>query len=107
LNEPRSSYRDFDESPLRARGAGTGAGLGITLLLVGLGIGVVTALLLAPEAGHRTRRRLRRRYENARDVIGDWTDQASDAWDRGSDWADDTRERMGKRVRPIRKSIFG
>jgi gas vesicle protein len=81
--------------------------LGLTLLLVGLGIGAVTALLLAPDSGRRTRKRLRRRYEDAREALGDWGDQANDAWEKGSDWADETRERVTKRVKPIRKSIFG
>ena len=81
--------------------------LGLTLLLVGLGIGAVTALLLAPDTGRRTRKRLRRRYEDAREALGDWSEQANDAWEKGSDWADETRERVTKRVKPIRKSIFG
>jgi gas vesicle protein len=85
--------------------------LGLTLLLVGLGIGAVTALLLAPDTGRKTRKRLRRRYEDAREMFGDFSEQAGDAWDKGSDWADDTRERVTKRVKPlvkpIRKSIFG
>jgi gas vesicle protein len=81
--------------------------LGLTLLLVGLGIGAVTALLLAPDSGRRTRKRLRRRYEDAREALGDWSEQANDAWEKGSDWADETRERVTKRVKPIRKSIFG
>ena len=82
-------------------------GIGIALLLIGLGIGAVTALLLAPDSGRRTRKRLRRGYEDTKDMLGDWSEQANDAWSRGSDWANDTRKTMSKRVRPIRKSIFG
>ncbi len=104
MSEQRT-FRGFGSSQ------GSGVGLGLTLLLVGLGIGAVTALLLAPDTGRKTRKRLRRRYEDARDMIGDFGGQASDAWDKGSDWADDTRERVSKRVKPlvkpIRKSIFG
>lgn len=85
----------------------SGAGLGLTLLLVGLGIGAVTALLLAPDSGRKTRKRLRRRYEDAKEMLEDFGDQANDAWEKGSDWADETRERVTKRVKPIRKSIFG
>ncbi|HEY3928004.1 MAG TPA: YtxH domain-containing protein [Candidatus Koribacter sp.] len=113
-------YRGFGQTPSYESGRG-GAGLGLTLLLVGLGIGAITALLLAPDSGRKTRKRLRRRYEDARERIDDFTDQASDAWERGSewasdayakgsDWADDARKRavkMNKRVKPIRKSIFG
>ncbi len=104
MNEQRA-FRGFGSSQ------GSGAGLGLTLLLVGLGIGAVTALLLAPDSGRKTRKRLRRRYEDAREALGDFSGQASDAWEKGSDWADDTRERVSKRVKPlvkpIRKSIFG
>lgn len=96
------NYRGFGQSS-----ESSGAGLGLTLLLVGLGIGAITALLLAPETGRKTRKRLRRRYEDAKDMIGDWSGQAEDAWEKGSEWADDTRERVSKRVKPIRKSIFG
>ena len=119
MNEGK--YRGFGQTTDTATAAGTGAGLGITLLLIGLGIGAVTALLLAPDSGRKTRKRLRRRYEDARDMMDDWSDQASDAWDRGSKWAsdayskgsdmaDDARKRamkFNKRVKPIRKSIFG
>ncbi|ABF42606.1 hypothetical protein Acid345_3605 [Candidatus Koribacter versatilis Ellin345] len=87
--------------------SGSGAGLGISLLLIGLGIGAVTALLLAPDSGRKTRKRLRRRYEDAKDMLGDLQDQAEDAYERGSDWAEEKRKVMNKRVKPIRKSIFG
>ncbi len=119
MNEQKT-YRGFGQPSERA--TGSGAGLGITLLLVGLGIGAITALLLAPDSGRKTRKKLRRRYEDTRERLGDLTDQAGDAWEKGSDWAndkwskssdwaDDTRKRVSKfnnkRVKPIRKSIFG
>lgn len=120
MNE-QQTYRGFGETNDNLSGGGSGLGVGLTLLLVGLGVGAITALLLAPDTGRKTRKKLRRRYEDTRDMLGDWGDQASDAWERGSDWAndkwakgadlaDDTRKRVGKfnkRVRPIRKSIFG
>lgn len=106
MNQERS-YRGFGESGVTASSGGSGAGLGVTLLLIGLGIGAVTALLLAPDSGRKTRKRLRRRYEDAREMLDDWQDQANDAWERGSDWADAKRKVVNKRVKPIRKSIFG
>lgn len=106
MNQQRT-YREFGQGVGAPNEGSSGAGLGLTLLLVGLGIGAVTALLLAPDSGRKTRKRLRRRYEDAKDVVGDWTDQANDAWARGSDWAGEKRQRIGKRVKPIRKSIFG
>ncbi len=105
MNEGR--YRGFGQTYETANSGGSGAGLGISLLLIGLGIGAVTALLLAPDSGRKTRKRLRRRYEDARETLGDWQDQANDAWERGSDWAGEKRKVMNKRVKPIRKSIFG
>ena len=124
MNE-QGNYRGFgepNESANNLTSGGSGLGMGLTLLLVGLGVGAITALLLAPDTGRKTRKKLRRRYEDTRERLGDWGDQASDAWERGSDWAndkwskgsdwaDDTRKRAAKfnnkRVRPIRKSIFG
>jgi gas vesicle protein len=99
----QETYRGFG----RQSGKGGSVGLGLTLLLIGLGIGAVTALLLAPDTGRRTRKRLRRRYEDTKDMLGDWSHQANDAWEKGSDWADETRKQVNKRVKPIRKSIFG
>jgi gas vesicle protein len=101
VNEGRR-YQGFDERSDR----GSSAGLGLTLLFVGLGIGAITALLLAPDSGRKVRKKLRRSYEDARDMLGEWTEQANEAWEKGSDWADDARERVSKRVRPIRKTMF-
>ncbi len=78
--------------------------IGLTLLFVGLGIGAAVALLYAPEAGRRTRRRLRRAYEDARETVGDWGQQAGQIWERGSGWASDARDRVADRVRPIGKA---
>jgi gas vesicle protein len=51
--------------------------------LIGASVGAAAALLLAPQSGERTRRRLRRVAEDAQDYledvggrIGDQTDQA-------------------------------
>ena len=117
MNE--GQYRGFDRTT--ETNTGGGAGLGIGLLLIGLSVGAVAALLLAPDTGRKTRKRLRRSYEDARERFGDWSDQAGDAWQRGSEWASDAYDRgsdfadaarkqakrMNKRVKPIRKSIFG
>ena len=46
-------------------------GLALTFLLVGLGVGALVALVIAPKSGRQMRRSLRRRYEDARDTIGD------------------------------------
>ena len=87
-------------------------GTAITFLLIGLGAGALAGLLLAPKAGKKFRRDLQRGYEEAKDALGDWADDAKDrmrdagdrvreAASRGADFADDLRER----VEPLRRAI--
>lgn len=96
-----NDYQGVTESQPQHR---SGLGIGLALLFIGLGIGAVTALLYAPESGQKTRRKLRRRYEDAKDRINDWGDQANNLWERGSDWASNARDRVAEGVRPIRKA---
>jgi len=87
-------------------------GTAVTFLLIGLGAGALAGLLLAPKAGKQFRRDLQRGYEDAKDTLGDWADEAKDrvreAGDRvrdvasrGADLADDLRDR----VEPLRRAI--
>lgn len=87
-------------------------GTAVTFLLIGLGAGALAGLLLAPKTGKQMRRDLQRGYEDARDTIGDWADEAKervrDASDRvrdvaarGVDLAEDLREK----VEPLRRAI--
>jgi len=87
-------------------------GTAITFLLIGLGAGALAGLLLAPKAGKALRRDLKRGYEDARDKLGDWADEARervqdagdrvrDAANRGAEIADDLREK----VEPLRRAI--
>lgn len=78
-------------------------GLGLTMLFVGLAVGALTALLLAPKTGKQMRRTLRRKYENARDVVEELGDQASDWVDKGSDWAEKTKERVAPFAKSFRR----
>lgn len=75
--------------------------LGLTMLFIGLALGALTALLVAPKTGKQMRRTLRRKYEDARDVMDDLTDQASDWVDKGSEWA----EKAKARVQPLGKTF--
>ncbi len=92
--------------------AGTNIGTAITFLLIGLGIGAVTALILAPKSGKHLRRDLKRGYDEARDTIEDWSEEAKDrvrevkervrdVAERSADLADELR---GK-VEPLRRAI--
>jgi gas vesicle protein len=87
-------------------------GTAITFLLIGLGAGALAGLLLAPKSGKQLRRDLQRGYEDAKDTVGDWADEAKDrvrdAGDRvrdvasrGADLASDLREK----VEPLRRAI--
>lgn len=87
-----TDYERFGE--YQANNGGAGIGMALTFLFIGLGIGAVTALLLAPKSGRQMRRTLRRKYEDARERVGDWGEQAGDVVERGTKWAKDARERM-------------
>ena len=95
-------------------------GTAITFLLIGLGAGALAGLLLAPKSGKQLRRDLQRGYEDAKDTIGDWADEAKDrvreagdavrdAASRGidlaADIAGDLRETAKENVEPIRRAI--
>jgi len=87
-------------------------GTAITFLLIGLGVGAMTALMLAPKTGKQFRRDLQRGYDDARETLGDWADDAKDAVrdaseraremaKKGADLADD----LADRVEPLRRAI--
>ncbi len=91
---------------------GNSVGVAVTFLLIGLGAGALAALLLAPKTGKQMRRDLQRGYNDARETLEDWADEAKDrvkvASDRvrdvaarGADLADDLRDR----VEPLRRAI--
>ncbi len=67
-------------------------GLAITFLFIGLGAGALAALLFAPKTGKQMRRELRRRYQDARDTVEDWQEQAGDILEKGSEWAGNAKE---------------
>jgi gas vesicle protein len=87
-------------------------GTAITFLLIGLGAGALAGLLLAPKTGKQMRRDLQRGYEDAKDNLGDWAEEAKDrvrevgervrdVANRGAEIAEDLREK----VEPLRRAI--
>ncbi len=96
--EMYDEYRSSDRSNLT---------LGLALLCLGVAAGAITALLMAPQTGKQLRRQIRRKYEDARDVVDDWSEQAGDWIERGSDWAgkaSDWADKAKSRVEePVRK----
>jgi gas vesicle protein len=85
--------REYEES--------SSLGLGVTMLFIGLAAGALVALLLAPTTGKQMRRTLRRKYEDAREVMEDIGEQAGDWTDKGSEWADKAKSKMPPLKRPF------
>jgi gas vesicle protein len=84
-------------------------GTAVTFLMIGLGAGALVALLLAPKSGKQLRRDLRRKYEDTRDSLQDWSDEATDrvhdAVGRSAEWADELREAARQKAAPIGKAL--
>jgi gas vesicle protein len=91
-------------------------GTAVTFFLIGLGAGALAALLLTPKTGKQLRRDLKRGYDDARDTLQDWTEEAKDRAreagsrvremaGRGADLAEDLREAAREKVEPLRKVI--
>ena len=78
-------------------------GTALTFLFVGLGIGALTALLFAPKTGRQLRRTLRRGFEDAREVLDDWTDQAGDIARRGAEFAGAAKEKITPLAKAMKK----
>jgi gas vesicle protein len=76
-------------------------GTAITFLLIGLGAGAPVGMLLSPKAGKQMRKELRRRYQDARESFDDWKDEAIE---RGTEIAEDLKERVTPLAKAIRKS---
>ena len=90
--EPNGEYEGEDGGSL---------GMGLTMLFIGLAAGALVALLLAPKTGKQMRRTLRRKYEDARELVEDMGDQAGDWIDKGSEWADKAKNKMPPLKRPF------
>lgn len=90
------SYESSDKST---------AGTAVTFLLIGLGAGALVALLLAPKTGKQMRKDLRRKYDDARDAMEDFAEEAkervNEVVERGSEWVENARER----VEPLSKAM--
>jgi gas vesicle protein len=98
-------------------------GTAITFFLIGLGAGALTTLLLAPKSGKQFRRDLKRGYEDTRDTLHDWAEEAKErvkeakehvsdakervreAAERGVDLAEEIRDAARDKVEPLRRVI--
>lgn len=84
-------------------------GTAITFLMIGVGAGALIALVLAPKTGKQMRKDLRRKYDDARDTLQDWSEEAmdrvNDVVDRSADWAEELRDVAREKAAPIAKAI--
>jgi gas vesicle protein len=84
-------------------------GTAVTFLMIGIGAGALLALLIAPKTGKQMRRDLRRKYDDARETLQDWSEEAvdrvNDAVDRSAEWAEELREAAREKTAPIAKAI--
>ncbi|HET7208764.1 MAG TPA: YtxH domain-containing protein [Terriglobales bacterium] len=80
-------------------------GVAITFLFIGLGAGALVALLFAPKTGKQMRRDLRRGFEDAKDAVNEFREEAKErveeVMERGADWVDSAREK----VEPLRSAM--
>jgi len=98
-------YQRFGESQSGSTCRGNHVGLALSFLLIGLGAGAVAALLYAPSEGRKTRRMLRRRYEDALDAFAEWKDTAGDIIDKGGEWATSAADTAKEKVAPFRRAV--
>lgn len=80
---------------------GSNVGTAVTFLLIGLGAGALLGLLLAPKSGKALRRDLRRGYEDARDNLGEWADEAAGQVKNRVREAGERVREAGERVRDV------
>ena len=84
-------------------------GTAVTFLMIGLGAGALITLLLAPKSGKQMRKDLRRKYDDARDTLQDWSEDArervGDVVDRSAEWAEELRDVAREKAAPIAKAI--
>jgi gas vesicle protein len=73
-------------------------------LAIGLGLGALAALLLTPKTGKQLRKDVRRKYEDARDAVGEWSDRAGDLWEKGEELAEAARRKAEPVTRAFRRS---
>jgi len=80
----------------------------VSFLLVGMGVGALLAMLLTPKSGPQMRKSIRRKYEDARDAVGEWTEQATEQaeelWERGADLATEAKKKVAPLTRKLRRS---
>src|ERR1700681_4410695 len=84
-------------------------GVAVTFLLIGMGAGALAALLFAPKSGRELRRDLRKKYEDAKDAVEDFADEAKgrveDVLERGADGVEEVEATARKKVAPLQRAM--
>jgi gas vesicle protein len=84
-------------------------GVAVTFLLIGMGAGALAALLFAPKSGVELRRDIRKKYEDAKDAVEDFADEAKgrveDVLERGADWVEEVEATARKKVAPLQRAM--
>lgn len=86
------------------------AAIGFALLLIGFAAGAIAAALITPKTGKQMRRSLKRKLDDVRDSVEDWSEQAGDIRDRASEFAGKAQEWAGaakEAVGPLAKKFRG
>ena len=99
--------REGKYEPAEVTSESSFVGTAITFLLIGLGAGAVIGFLYAPRTGKQIRKELRHQFETAKDTLDDWRgdarDLAEEALERGSQLADEIKERVAPLINNIRR----
>ena len=103
MDEKRSGMSDYSTIGEYKYSEKRGTVTALTFLFIGVGIGTIVALLFAPKSGKQMRRTLRRKYEDAREAIDDFGDQAGDYVERGRKWANAAGEKVSPIARKLRR----
>jgi gas vesicle protein len=98
MTDPMS---DFEPNEEYEQSNSRNLSVGLTMLFIGLAAGSLVTLLLTPKTGKQLRRTLRKKYEDAREVLEDIGDQAGDWIDKGAEWADKAKSKMPPLKKPF------
>ena len=71
-----------------------------------IGVGSLLVAMLTPKTGKQLRKGLRRRYEDARDTLEGWGNQAEDWFQRGSAWANVATSKVAPITRKLKREIL-
>jgi len=74
----------------------------LSFLAIGMGLGALAALLITPKTGRQLRKDVRRKYEDARDTVENFSERAGDIWERREEWAKAARRKAEPVTRHFR-----